>query len=69
MVRQLAPWFENLGKRQVKSPQIYIRDSGLLHAQLGISHRRDLEYHPKVGTPGKGMPSRRSSRLCNLTRC
>jgi uncharacterized protein len=54
MVRQLAPWFENLGKRQVKSPKVYVRDSGLLHSLLGITNRRDLEYHPKVGASWEG---------------
>src|SRR5580704_929599 len=38
MVRQLPPWFENLGKRQVKSPKVYVRDSGLLHSLLGITN-------------------------------
>ncbi|MCE9553991.1 MAG: ATP-binding protein [Planctomycetes bacterium] len=54
MVRQLPPWFENLGKRQVKSPKVYIRDSGLLHALLGISNQRELESHPKVGASWEG---------------
>ena len=54
MVRQLPPWFENLGKRQVKAPKVYVRDSGLLHALLGIGNRRDLEYHPKVGASWEG---------------
>jgi len=54
MVRQLAPWFENLGKRQVKSPKVYIRDSGLLHALLGINSSRDLALHPKVGASWEG---------------
>ena len=54
MVRQLPPWFENLGKRQVKAPKIYIRDSGLLHALLGITNRRELENHPKVGASWEG---------------
>ena len=54
MVRQLAPWFENLGKRQVKAPKVYVRDSGLLHALLGVQHRRDLEHHPKVGASWEG---------------
>ena len=54
MVRQLPPWFENLGTRQVKASKIYVRDSGLLHALLGISSRRDLEHHPKVGASGEG---------------
>ena len=54
MLRQLPPWFENLGKRQVKAPKIYVRDSGLLHALLGIATRRDLELHPKVGASWEG---------------
>jgi len=54
MARQLSPWFENLGKRQVKSPKIYVRDSGLLHTLLGISRQRDLEQHPKVGASWEG---------------
>ena len=41
MVRTLRPWFENIGKRQVKRPKIFIRDSGLLHAQMGIASRDD----------------------------
>ena len=54
MVRQLPPWFENLKKRQVKAPKVYIRDSGLLHALLGIGDRRELEQHPKVGASWEG---------------
>ncbi len=53
-VRQLQPWFENLGKRQVKAPKVYVRDSGLLHALLGVASRRDLEHHPKVGASWEG---------------
>ncbi|MFO0810104.1 MAG: ATP-binding protein [Gemmataceae bacterium] len=55
MLRQLPPWFENLGKRQVKSPKVYVRDSGLLHALLGIGDRRALEGHPKVGASWEGF--------------
>jgi predicted AAA+ superfamily ATPase len=54
MIRQLPPWFENLGKRQVKAPKIYVRDTGLLHALLGIANQRDLEHHPKVGASWEG---------------
>jgi predicted AAA+ superfamily ATPase len=54
MLRQLPPWFENLGKRQVKAPKVYVRDSGLLHALLGIADRRGLELHPKVGASWEG---------------
>ncbi|MGO9914844.1 MAG: ATP-binding protein [Isosphaeraceae bacterium] len=54
MVRQLRPWFENLSKRQVKAPKVFVRDSGLLHALLGIANQRDLELHPKVGASWEG---------------
>lgn len=54
MVRQLPSWFENLGKRQVKAPKIYVRDTGLLHVLLGVTSRRDLEMHPKVGASWEG---------------
>lgn len=54
MMRQLPPWFENLGKRQVKSPKVYVRDSGLLHGLLGLSTARDLDHHPKVGASWEG---------------
>jgi hypothetical protein len=54
MVRQLQPWHENLGKRQVKSPKIYLRDSGVLHQLLGIRTERDLLSHPKHGASWEG---------------
>jgi len=54
MVRQLQPWFENLGKRQVKSPKIYLRDSGLLHSLLDIPDRHALLGHPKIGASWEG---------------
>lgn len=55
VVRQLPPWFENLRKRQVKSPKIYIRDSGLLHALLQIPSRTALDSHPKLGASWEGF--------------
>jgi predicted AAA+ superfamily ATPase len=55
MLRQLPPWFENLGKRQVKAPKVFVRDSGLLHGLLGIANQRDLELHPKVGASWEGF--------------
>ena len=55
VVRVLPPWHENLGKRQVKSPKIYLADSGLLHALLNIRTREDLERHPKVGASFEGF--------------
>lgn len=54
-VRQLAPWFENLGKRQTKAPKIYIRDSGLYHTLMGIADRRALLSHPKLGASWEGF--------------
>jgi predicted AAA+ superfamily ATPase len=55
VVRQLQPWFENLKKRQVKSPKVYVRDSGLLHALLLLASERDLQSHPKVGASWEGF--------------
>ena len=54
MVRQLQPWHENLKKRQVKSPKVYFRDSGLLHQILGIRKPDDLLTHPKCGASWEG---------------
>ena len=54
MVRQLQPWFENLKKRQVKSPKLYVRDSGLLHQLLGIRSEKELLNHPKHGASWEG---------------
>lgn len=54
MVRQLQPWFENIGKRQVKSPKIYLRDSGLLHSLLEIPDRHAMLGHPKIGASWEG---------------
>jgi predicted AAA+ superfamily ATPase len=55
VVRQLPAWFENLKKRQVKAPKVYIEDAGLLHTLLGIEDREDLEGHPKVGASWEGF--------------
>jgi hypothetical protein len=55
VVRQLQPWHENLAKRQVKAPKIYLADSGLLHSLLGIGTQEDLEGHPKVGASWEGF--------------
>jgi len=54
MVRQLQPWHENVKKRQVKSPKVYIRDSGLLHQLLGIRTLSELLCHPKGGASWEG---------------
>jgi hypothetical protein len=55
MVRQLQPWHENVGKRQVKAPKIYFRDTGLLHALLGIGKMTELQTHPKLGASWEGF--------------
>jgi predicted AAA+ superfamily ATPase len=55
MVRQLQPWFENIGKRQVKSPKIYLRDSGILHHLIGLETEPQLHAHPKVGSSWEGF--------------
>ena len=55
MVRVLPPWFENIRKRQVKAPKIYIRDSGIMHALLQISSLEDLQGHPKLGSSWEGF--------------
>jgi predicted AAA+ superfamily ATPase len=55
MLRQLQPWHANLGKRQVRSPKVYLADSGLLHALLGLETLHDLEGHPKVGASWEGF--------------
>ncbi len=63
MVRQLPPWFENVGKRIVKSPKFYLRDSGLLHTLLGISKREEIERHPKLGASWEGFALEQVIRL------
>ena len=55
VVRQLQPWHENIAKRQVKSPKLYLRDSGVLHALLGIGDLRALNAHPKCGASWEGL--------------
>lgn len=55
VARQIMPWFENLKKRQVKAPKIYVRDSGILHALLNIADRDSLLSHPKLGASWEGF--------------
>ncbi len=55
VVRQLQPWFENISKRQVKAPKVYIADSGLLHALLDIGTQEQLDGHTKVGASWEGF--------------
>jgi hypothetical protein len=63
MVRQLQPWHENLSKRQVKAPKVYVRDSGLLHQLLGLQTEQDLRRHPKVGASWEGYAVEETLRL------
>lgn len=55
MVRQLQPYLANIGKRQVKSPKVYLRDTGLLHSLLGLTTKESVEGHPIVGTSWEGF--------------
>ncbi len=55
VVRQLLPWHENISKRQVKSPKVYISDSGIFHALLNLPEPADLEAHPKCGASWEGF--------------
>lgn len=64
VVDQLQPWHENVGKRQVKSPKVYIDDSGILHALLDLLDRTALERHPIVGASWEGFIVR---QLVDLT--
>jgi len=63
LVRQLLPWFENLGKRQVKAPKVYVRDSGLLHVLLGLATPRELLSHPKAGASWEGFAIEEAIRV------
>jgi uncharacterized protein len=55
MVRRLPPHFTNIGKRLVKSPKVYLRDSGVLHALLGLASVQDLQGHPVAGASWEGF--------------
>lgn len=55
MAKRLEPWYENIAKRQVKAPKIYLTDSGVLHTLLGLESREDLLGHPKVGASWEGF--------------
>lgn len=63
MVRQLMPWHENIGKRQVKAPKIYLRDPGMLHCLMRIASFEDLESHPKLGASWEGFALEQVLRL------
>ena len=63
MVRVLPPWFENVSKRQVKSPKVYIRDSGVLHGLLQLGTLPELQSHPKLGASWEGFAVEQIIRL------
>lgn len=63
MIRQLQPWFENLSKRQVKAPKIYLQDSGLLHALLDMPDMKSLLGRPKCGASWEGFALEQTLRL------
>lgn len=68
VVRQLPPWHENIAKRQIKSPKIYIADSGLLHTLLNLRVQRDIEAHPKLGASWEGWVLEQVIRRLNVDR-
>jgi len=55
VLRVLPPWFENIGKRQRRSPKVYVRDSGLLHVLLGLENLAQVRSHPKYGASWEGF--------------
>ena len=65
MVRTLQPWHNNTSKRLVKSPKLYLRDSGVFHALQAISNRPQLESHPKLGASFEGFALEQCCRLLN----
>jgi uncharacterized protein len=68
LVRQLYPWYENVGKRLVKAPKIYLRDTGMLHALLGLKTKKQLQSHPKLGFSWEGYALEQIIRLCRAER-
>ena len=67
MVRRLSPWFENIGKRQVKTPKIYFRDSGLLHRLAGVNDAGQLHTWPKLGASWEGFALEEILRLADAS--
>ena len=63
VVRQLQPWRANVARRQARSPKVYVGDSGLLHALLGLSTREALVSHPRVGASWEGFVVRQITHL------
>ena len=69
VARAVPPWFQNVGKRVVKAPKVYLRDSGLLHALLGLAEQRDLESHPIYGASWEGLCVEEIVRRYGDTNC
>ena len=67
MIRLLPPWHANVGKRLVKAPKLYVRDSGLLHALHAIATPVELESHPKLGASWEGFAMEQAIRLMGVT--
>ena len=55
MLRVLPPWYEKLGKRLIKAPKVFLRDSGILHFLLGLEEMRELQVHPRYGASWEGF--------------
>jgi len=68
LVRRLPPWFENTGKRLVKAPKIYVRDSGVLHALLGLRTSTEIRSHPRLGASWEGFALEHAVGLLNAER-
>jgi predicted AAA+ superfamily ATPase len=68
LVRRLPPWFENTGKRVVKAAKIYLRDSGVLHALLGLRTPTEIRSHPRFGASWEGFALEQAVGLLNAER-
>lgn len=68
LIRRLPPWFENAGKRTVKAPKIYLRDSGLLHGLLGLRDGGEVLSHPRFGASWEGFALEHIIRCLNAER-
>ena len=66
MLRSLMPWHENLKKRQVKTPKVYFKDSGIFHSLIGIDDHESLNLHPKLGSSWEGFALEQVIRHYNL---
>ncbi len=66
IVRRLQPWYENLKKRQVKAPKVYLADSGMLHALLGVDSESALMGHPKSGAYWEGFAMQEMVRILGV---